>query len=414
MFSTGVTKAKLRTYSKAKRKLGDTAGHAVKRKRVDVSQSTDDALPYTPYDAAEETTAFPVYDQLSEGLSSSDAPIFSDDKLASTTPPSSPPPLLPETDTSHTSNTSENAADTSYRPVLGHISSNAQKCTISTTKIQPTVQRPKPRLVQMQLNLGLTSQKTCQQCGMTYVPSLAEDARLHTRYHEQSVNGVEMGKAIRKKSELAVIWRGGEDDVIVRVEFPETLRIRRQMWTVLEIMRNELGAVDISEKELKETVYIPTKWDDPPGTVEGSLKTTMSLGRNFGWLPCARHRLFMYLSGTKCVGLCLVEGISRAHKVEPSPADCASDHPLVVEEGLSPAIIGVSRIWTAAGQRRKRVASKLLDSLVGLTLDGREQILKETIAFSQPTNSGANLARQWFGKQPVSYTHLTLPTKRIV
>ena len=399
MFSTAVTKAKLKTYSKAKRNLGDTAGHVVKRKRVDVSQETDDTLPYTTYDTAEEHSSLPVYDQLSEGPYSGDVPIFSDDKLASTTPPSSPPPLLPETDMSHSSNTSENVANTSCRAVLGHISSNAQKCTVFTTKVQPTVQRPKQRLVQMQLNLGLTSQKTCQQCGMTYVPSLAEDARLHTRYHEQSVNGVEMGKAIRKKYESTMIWRGGEDDVIVRVEFPETLRISKQIWTVLEVMRKELGAVDIPEKELRETIYIPTQWDDPPGTVEDFLKTTMRLGRNYGWLPCARHRLFMYLSGTKCVGLCLVESISRAHKVEPSPADGASDGPLVVEEGLTPAIIGVSRIWTAAGQRRKAVASRLLDSLVSLRLDGREPISKETIAFSQPTNSGANLARRWFGKQ---------------
>jgi N-acetyltransferase len=170
----------------------------------------------------------------------------------------------------------------------------------------------------------------------------------------------------------------------------------------------------------------------------------------------------MYVRHTKCVGFLLVEHIHEGKKVlEPAKPASAKDappgtaktsalerlrarraqqekedkdvpagQPIRVATKSSPAKLGISRIWTAPTHRGQGIANSLLDHAVQhynervsehkiarsidadrtekdpladkpkqQTTDGLDIISKDQVAFSQPTDAGAKLARKWFGKK---------------
>jgi N-acetyltransferase len=111
-----------------------------------------------------------------------------------------------------------------------------------------------------------------------------------------------------------------------------------------------------------------------------------------------------------------------------------SKQPIKLSEGTTPAVLGISRIWTSASHRHQKIARRLLD--VAYVADNvqvaertsvdaeirpqpdmqngnHEQLKAQTshvmppvpklenfdgVAFSQPTETGTRLARKWFGK----------------
>ncbi|KAF3934763.1 hypothetical protein ABW20_dc0108100 [Dactylellina cionopaga] len=257
-----------------------------------------------------------------------------------------------------------------------------------------TQSQQQPRnLVQMQIDLdGIGAPKiSCKECGMQYVPSAAEDAKLHKRYHAQVAEGLEFGSS---KGQGAIVWEGkmgdpvaggdaastkttgrpsgaagekenttsvpitryfssGRKDKTIAKKFPQVGRSSASTSTsntsstsccVLEVTRRctpsekkkaaeflrfanrELSAQEVSEKLLWGTTG--------DGTAEGAR------GEQF--------KIYLYLEGTKCVGLCLVEKIKEAQ-------------------------------WAAVPESKDEYAS-------GET---------EKVAFSQPTDSGAWFALGW-------------------
>ena len=118
-----------------------------------------------------------------------------------------------------------------------------------------------------------------------------------------------------------------------------------------------------------------------------------------------RFHVHLYVRDGKCVGLLLAEAISHARRVLPPPpppppstavAPAVAPPPLrVADEALGvPAALGVSRIWVSREWRRSGVATRLLDAATG-----GARAAGGGVAFSQPTEAGAGLARRWFGKE---------------
>ncbi|KAL2915413.1 hypothetical protein HK105_205029 [Polyrhizophydium stewartii] len=88
-------------------------------------------------------------------------------------------------------------------------------------------------------------------------------------------------------------------------------------------------------------------------------------------------------------GCTIAEPISIAYEAV-STTEC-SDNP-------SAAICGISRIWVAAADRRKGVATRLLDAVRHRFVLGCE-LARNALAFSQPTSAGRHLARQYLGER---------------
>lgn len=223
-------------------------------------------------------------------------------------------------------------------PVLRPASSNARK------------------LVQMQLNLGAKTQISCRDCGMTYMVSSTEDVALHKAFHERTIDGIEFGRAFRKAVEGHVVARPDESELICRVDRTCSNAIRSRARETLNVAQRELGAVTIPDAEL---------WSD-------------------------RYKVYMFVRGSRCIGVCLAEKIHTAHRTTGS-------QPITFNVADVPAEVGISRIWVSRRNRKLGIAVGLLEAVRRTLLD--KAVKKDAVAFSQPTESGSRLASRWFGSE---------------
>lgn len=293
----------------------------------------------------------------------------------------------------------------------------------------PRLLVPKQNLTQTVLDFGQNlTPITCPQCQMSYTPSVAEDTQLHNMYHNRDNCGIELGKAFLKS---AMRWCYEVPNIpgsVVVVDRKIALPGRRAVQKALEIINKELGSVDIKEEEL---------WSQR--VPEGENESEPLLNKK-----CDRYKVFLHIVDDKCVGMCLAERITTAHHVKPkdtasgeiiplndhfrlvgpatptafdpseeastaippkpqiptpvaSPTSSFFNSSISITEETFPAVVGVSRIWTSQAFRHKGIANNLLECVMnqfiyGMTIDRTE------VAFSQPTESGAGLARSWFGE----------------
>jgi hypothetical protein len=234
-------------------------------------------------------------------------------------------------------------------------------------------------MVQMQLDLASESRKACKVCGMEYIPSNAEDAALHRKFHAMNVGGVDFTKATVERLRKLQIWSGGDGSFITVVGPRDALALRNKTRDVLKVVNTELGAVPIPDEEL---------W------------TRGTSGED-------RYKIYLYVRAQKCIGVCLAERIFKAYTVLPQegasaqvcqPLSGTKSSSISISMETSVALLGISRIWTSNSHRKQGIATRLLDCarsnfIWGFTVE------KKQVAFSQPTESGGNLARRWFERE---------------
>ena len=233
---------------------------------------------------------------------------------------------------------------------------------------------------------------------MDFIPSNAEDAALHKGFHSLNVNGVEMGKGFLK--EVKTVGKAGQDEVAVVVDGSAALSVRRKVRRVLEVVDKELGAAEIEDEVLWGRYGTGAN-----GKKEKGKKATLRTSTVGDDEKEARFKVFLYLVGDRCAGLCLAERIRNASKVVGVPEIASSEKEpgarssaISVEEERHPALLGISRIWTSKSHRRKGIASALLDCARGSFFYGIE-VPRDMVAFSQPSENGGKLAESWYGEK---------------
>lgn len=203
---------------------------------------------------------------------------------------------------------------------------------------------------------------------MSYHPSTPDDEALHKRFHAKSTGGVDFTLKPPPRGDQRVVWRASEGDAyVLGVSRTATAAEKRKAKEVMEVVDSELGAAEID------------LWQKEDEEVGGGGE---------------RFRVYLYVQGRKCVGLCLAERIKRAYcVVDDGPQGGGGS--VSVEETARPALMGVSRIWTCSSHRRRGIAARLLDCARETFIYGMH-LEKSMVAFSQPTESGGSLARGWF------------------
>lgn len=260
-------------------------------------------------------------------------------------------------------------------------------------------------MVQMQLDLVGQHRKACKTCGMEYIPSNAEDAALHRKFHAMNLGGVDFTKSAMERFRKTEVWSGGEGSFIAVIGRRDALVLRNRASDVLKVVNTELSAVSIPDADLwgqaGRTLFADAPLENPKTT-----KAEPPATEDCTAPLVDRFKIYLYFRGNKCVGACLAERIWEAFTVldqriaseqtcQPPIAPQSSS--ISISTAAEPAVLGISRIWTSNQCRKQGVASRLLDTarsnfLYGMTVE------KEQIAFSQPTESGGNLARKWFGR----------------
>lgn len=241
---------------------------------------------------------------------------------------------------------------------------------------------------------------------MDYVSANPEDSLLHKKYHDSlvsaTVDGVDLGRAFAQVNHV-VRWgpeaRRFREACVVVVDRKSAASSRSQARKALDVVNKQLSAPTIEDEVLWSlssrrlaTATDSEKKDAPAGDDE----------TQGGETSTERYKVFLHMKDSRCVGLCLAERIWEANPVIGSlPSSKGRDNnatssSVTVAETPRPAIVGISRIWTATAMRQKGVAMDLLDNVRTRFIYGTD-IPKDRIAFSQPTESGCRLMRTFYG-----------------
>ena len=233
---------------------------------------------------------------------------------------------------------------------------------------------------------------------MEYIPSIREDAALHSKYCAMNVGGVDMGKAFLKDNTVKSIRSeralGDENEMVVTVDRKTSVGARNRVKKVLEVVNAELSSADIKDDQLWSSL-------DPDIKVIETRKTGGERPDGRG----DRFKSFLYMVNGKCVGFCLAEKIKWAFPVigpisgkkqEGQVVAMSKSSSISVSTTPGVALVGISRIWVSKSHRGRGVAIDLLDCARTNFFYGVEAP-KEYVAFSQPTESGGRLAERWFG-----------------
>ena len=326
-------------------------------------------------------------------LFSSDAP-QDDSELSSA--PSSPPrlpspiPITRKPAFSFLKRKRHAFDDNSANEPLSDITPNARK-------LPRLAKKP---LTQTQIDLGGEVRRTCRTCGMEYVPSVKEDAALHSKYCAMNVGGVDMGKAFVKDDSVKRIRseraKEEEREMVVTVDRKSSIVARNRTRKVLDVVNAELSATDVDDEHLWGAL-------NPDQKIIETRKGSSEGGDRRG----DRFKVFLYLVHDKCVGFCLAEKISSAFGVVSGCAAGEDGTKLIktsksssisVSTSADIALLGIARIWTSKSYRGKGLAMDLLECARNNFFYGVEAP-KDLVAFSQPTESGGRLAERWFGAE---------------
>ncbi|KAF3197371.1 N-acetyltransferase O1 (Establishment of cohesion protein 1) [Orbilia oligospora] len=346
-------------------------------------------------------------------------------------------PLFKRHITKKTSDTQSSCSSLSSTPS----STQSSITIISSTTVKP----PKQKLVQMQIDLdGIGAPKiSCKECGMQYVPSADEDAKLHKRYHAQVVEGLEFGNTRGK-----VVWEGrmenrdtkkrrdsssGKKDVgkVGSTATGTTTGEKENLIPITRFFASGRGDKTANGKKvvpLVERGPVPSTTSATCHVVEISRRSTptekkkameflrfanrelsaQEVADGVLWGSSApgdgeiekgeQYKIYLYLEGTKCVGLCLAEKIKEAQWATTKEGGASISCSLDISETKRPALLGISRIWTCPKHRRNGVASRLVSSAVESFVYGMK-VEARMVAFSQPTDSGAWFALGWVAGQ---------------
>lgn len=388
----------MRTYARNVRRAWDGGDYPVaKRVCVEKSRAPDENDDNSNLQRAIRESSIAI----SSSPSRKNSTVFSgesrDDDTATITPPSSPPPRLspPVVKTrkptfSFLKRKRESIRDDSEP--LSEVVNSSVRGSAPPKKQQQT-------FVQMQIDLGGDVRRTCGECGMEYVLSNEEDVTLHRMYHNMNGEGVELGKSFMKSAMKWVYEVPHIEGSVVVVDRKISPPARKNVQKVLGIVNKELSATDIAD----DVLWSQKSLSEEIRRASDGMKQSDAEKRNDN--KSDRYKIFLHVKDGKCVGLCLAERITRAHRVRSNGSggtgslELSADHKsssITVEEDTRPAVVGVSRIWTSKSSRRKGIANNLLDCVLNQFIYGME-IEKDELAFSQPTESGGELARAWYG-----------------
>ncbi|XP_038244720.1 N-acetyltransferase ESCO1 isoform X2 [Dermochelys coriacea] len=207
---------------------------------------------------------------------------------------------------------------------------------------------------------------SCNICGMLYTASNPEDETQHLLFHNQFISAV---KYVGWKKER--ILAEYPDGKIIMVLPDDPKYALKKVEEIREMVDNDLG------------------FQQAPLMCYSRTKTLLFISNDKKVTGCliAEH----IQSGYRVIEEKIPEISSENEKIifERQKAWCCSTSP-------EPAICGISRIWVFSMMRRKKIASRMIESLRSNFIYG-SYLRKEEIAFSDPTPDGKLFATRYCG-----------------
>ncbi|XP_015582949.1 protein CHROMOSOME TRANSMISSION FIDELITY 7 [Ricinus communis] len=219
---------------------------------------------------------------------------------------------------------------------------------------------------QLHLDLGQTdfNLKTCSICGVKYAPGEAGDEKEHKTFHKNYTCGVQF-RGFR--NERVLHMPGTEGGRITLVLDCDPSAQRNKVQEVIKMMEIELGGGWIFHKLCKVYLFIFSQ------RITGCL-VAEPIKEAFKILPCSvdRRSGIATTKDSKLNSSTLQFGDIILHRETTKKArtidsldllDGNHNGAIIGEEVAVPAICGIRAIWVTPSNRRKHIASQLLDAV---------------------------------------------------
>ncbi|KAI4348887.1 hypothetical protein L6164_009553 [Bauhinia variegata] len=239
--------------------------------------------------------------------------------------------------------------------------------------------------------------RSCSICGIKFSPGDAEDEKAHKEFHKNYTHGIQFKGWTNERTILMPNVRG---ERIILVLESDPLAHRNKVEEVVKMMEIELGSGWIVHKLCKVYLFISHR------RILGCL-VAEPIKEAFKVVSCSvaghsngsRKKETNSCSTTLQFGNIIFqrEVSKRAFSANDSEV---TDGPLggaiLCENQAVAAVCGIRAIWVTPSNRRKGIASQLLDSVrksfsLGFGLE------RSQLAFSQPTSDGKSLASGYTG-----------------
>lgn len=277
------------------------------------------------------------------------------------------------------------------------------------THVRPNVQGsnltapPSGNLVQSQLNLGISTIKTCKTCRFAFNTTIGEDVRAHVHFHDTYISGVlVVAVPCPPRSVIRDFPITGDQIIVVTRSSPQSWK--NLAMTVLGThVDKELGSVAINADRLWSSI------PDPEVTRLASEAEQVD-----------KYKVYMYIKvpsrfqAGRVVSLLLAEHITSGFEtwhIQLQRDEFGSWPPEVVytqPERLNKsheAILGVNKFWTLRKERRKGYGKMLLDAARENFIFGY-MIPRVQLAWTQTTEEGAKYAKTYMQNE-AEYDYLT-------
>ncbi|PRQ44132.1 putative N-acetyltransferase ESCO, zinc-finger, N-acetyltransferase ESCO, acetyl-transferase [Rosa chinensis] len=267
-----------------------------------------------------------------------------------------------------------------------------------STVLGKTVTKNKKRsYAQYHLDLGQSDflLHTCSACGVMYVTGDEEDEKAHKGFHNDYTRGIQFKGWCNERVVHSLKVGGGRILLVLDGDPPAQ---RNKVEKVVTMMETELGS---------------------------------------GWILPKLFKVYLFVLSTRIVGCLVAEPITKAHKVlscavdgssgsastatnktklttlqfgeikfhrevirkapsAPEPLNECFTGAIVCEKEAVPAVCGIRAIWVTPANRRKHIATHLLDALrksfcMGFVLEHSQ------LAFSPLTSAGNALVSNYIG-----------------
>lgn len=249
-------------------------------------------------------------------------------------------------------------------PLFGSASSSPvrrsprQRNTNAVSKLK-TSSHPK-KTEQMILDFGqkLIGSVPCSVCGMTYLRGDKADEIMHNKFHQRLLNALKF-VGWQKERVVQDFFDGSRVILVI----PDDKFALKKMDAIKNVVDEDLGFV------VDESINLPWK-------------------------------AFLYIKEKKIVGFCLAQSISQGYRMlsddQSQGQVSGQNRPYCCVEVPVSVQCGISRIWVLSAERRKHIATKLLDVVRSQFVMGYP-LNKDEIAFSDPTPDGIKFAANYTG-----------------
>lgn len=263
------------------------------------------------------------------------------------------------------------------------------------SKVTQKIINKKRSYAQFHLELGQSDfiLRTCSSCGFKYAPGDGEDEKFHYTFHRNYTHGVPF-KGWR--NERVIDMPSLQEGRIILVLENDPPPQRNKVLEVIKMMEMNLREGRIFSGQRKVYLYVESH------RIVGCLvaeqitqayKVLSSLTDNtFTTTPAKENR--PNLTTLQFGEVIFQRKLVRRGPISTCPKETKPRGAMFCDEEAVFTLCGVRAIWVSPSNRRKRIASHLLDAARKSFCDG--VVLKHAeLAFSQPTSCGTALATKY-------------------